>query len=380
MRLSMRVFMRSASAICIVLLPAVLSAQSVSRLPLRPATSTLDVEFLGVTSVREIADGRVIVTDGKAQQLFLADFSARRAALLGRKGRGPRERLWVGKIQPLAGDSSLLDDMNNRRFLLFHGAAIVDVVPPDHPAVLATRAILAGSDSVGHLMNLSGPPSKAGTQLITRADSLAVVLINRRTGRLDTVARVRERPHRRDVEMDAQGRVTRSMFSATEPNAQGEDAQLFPDGWLAIVRLEPRRVDWRSPTGAWTRGAPFPLRPAPLDARARRSIEAQRAEAMAEAKRYRLPAPRATSFPTTLPVLETYAVPKTASDGRLLLRRSRSTPDDPIRYLVVNRRGTIDGEIVLGAHEDIVGFGPRTVYVTVTDEDDIQLLRRHPWP
>ena len=34
----------------------------------------------------------------------------------------------------------------------------------------------------------------------------------------------------------------------------------------------------------------------------------------------------------------------------------------------------------LAANEDIVGFGARTVYVAFKDADDIQRLRRHPWP
>ena len=28
----------------------------------------------------------------------------------------------------------------------------------------------------------------------------------------------------------------------------------------------------------------------------------------------------------------------------------------------------------------IVGFGARSVYVVVTDEDDLQRIQRHPWP
>jgi hypothetical protein len=299
---------------------------------------------------------------------------------LGRKGRGPGEWLNVGFIHATTGDSSLLDDFGNQRWLMLHGAAIVDVVPPDHPAVRATRAVIAGLDRYDHILQVQSPPRRPGVRVITRADSNTVVFINRRTGAMDTIAKIRERPHRREIAMDAQGRVTRDMPSATEPNAQGEFASLFPDGWLAIVRLDPLRVDWRAPNGTWTRGAPFTLRPEPVNAADRRAIEQRRTVAKTEAKRYGLPAPTTADFPTTWPVLAPLWPPKQSSDGRLLLRRSTSAASPGTRYLVINRRGTVDGELVLGPNEDIIGFGPRSAYVAFTDEDDIQRLRRHPWP
>jgi hypothetical protein len=46
----------------------------------------------------------------------------------------------------------------------------------------------------------------------------------------------------------------------------------------------------------------------------------------------------------------------------------------------VNRRGGLDGQLVLATNERVVGFGARSVYLSVTDDDGIQRLRRHPWP
>ncbi len=37
-------------------------------------------------------------------------------------------------------------------------------------------------------------------------------------------------------------------------------------------------------------------------------------------------------------------------------------------------------KLAVGAREDIIGFGPRSVYIAFKDNDDIQRLRRHPWP
>jgi len=34
--------------------------------------------------------------------------------------------------------------------------------------------------------------------------------------------------------------------------------RLFPDGWIAIARLDPYLVEWRTPDGRTVRGTPLP--------------------------------------------------------------------------------------------------------------------------
>ena len=257
--------MHNTIAAVLFVVPTIMQAQTLPRVPLKPSNATLEAEFVGITSIREVADGRVIVTDGRDQQLYVADFKAKSATVLGRKGKGPGEWLNVGFIHALTGDSSFIGDFGNRRWLLFDGARVVGQVSPDHPAVLATSALLSDVDRDGHILKVQNPPPRAGTTEFTRADSNTLTFVDRNTGRIDTITRLRMQPHRVDIQMDSLGRVRSSMPSLTEPNSQAERAKLFTDGWLAVVRLEPLRVDWRSPMGQWTRGKPFPLRPEPVD-------------------------------------------------------------------------------------------------------------------
>ena len=49
-------------------------------------------------------------------------------------------------------------------------------------------------------------------------------------------------------------------------------------------------------------------------------------------------------------------------------------------YFVVDRSSRLLGEIALEENEDIVGAGARTLYIAFKDENDIQHIRRHPWP
>lgn len=373
------IIQRFASLGLSTLLTASLSAQPVPRIPVRPASATLATEFVGITSVREIAGGRVLITDAREQQLYVADFQSLSAEKLGRKGKGPGEWSNLGVVLATVADSSMIGDPTNRRWLLLDGAKIVGEVPTDHPAVQATAGVVTDVDRMGRVLVLRGAPPRSGTTVFTRADSTALVRVDGNSGRADTVARLRMMPYRRDQVVDADGRVQYSMGFATEPNALAESARLFPDGWIAVVRLEPLRIDWRSPTGLWTCGKALPLREERVDAAERRAIQARYDEARAQARKNGWPAPLPVAFPATLPIT-TREPGQTTSDGRLLMLRRAGASNPSTRYLVINRRGKIDGEIVMGARESIVGFGPRSVYIAFKDADDVQFLRRHPWP
>ena len=361
-----------------LLMPAV-RAQDVKRIPLKPATAMLEAEFIGITSVREVADGRVIITDGRDQTLYLADFKANKASILGRKGKGPEEWLAVGFIHATSGDSSIMSDYNNQRFMLFDGAKIVGTVPPDHPGVLATRSFISDIDRQGR--------NYADRQSASTARDYGV---HPRRFQYTRVRRSQHGPHRhrRATSRSApshrspEGFPRRGGFQsfATEPNAQAEVAKLFNDGWLAVVRSSPCASTGVHRTVAGhsaSRSRYVPNRSMRRSARRSRRAGPKPAPT---AKKYGLPEPTNVAYPTTLPVMATAGLRARPSDGRLLLRRTSSASNPAVRYLVINRSGVIDGEIVLGAKEDVIGFGPHTVYVAFKDDDDIQRLRRHPWP
>ncbi len=364
--------------VLLLLLPVGVRAQALRPIRLAPANATLDADFVVLTSLREVADGRVIVTDGRAQQLYLADFTAGTAAPLSRKGKGPLEWSFVGFVQRTRGDSSIMTDWGNQRWLLFDGARVVGTTPPDHPAVKATK-YFNGADQNGHVLTQrSRPLTTSGSIEYTRRDSQVVLLIDRSTGRVDTVAQARERPHRYTQTLNDKGGISSNSSAPTEPSAQGEEAYLMNDGTIALVRLEPLRVDFRAPDGRWTLGPPLPIRGEPLDARERARVAQSREESRKQMREMGLPEPPRIPLPTTLPALERLD-PRELEDGRIALRRKSTLNKPAVRYIIVNRRGTIDGEITLAANEEIIGFGPTSVYVAFKDEDDIQRLRRHPW-
>lgn len=267
-------------------------AQRVPPLALRPATGTLAEEFTVITSIRELRDGRVLITDPREPRLVVADFGTGKVESISGKGRGPGEYEMVAPIKGLAGDSSLLPDMLSRRWLLLEGSKVVATLPPDSPVIRATRGYVDGADTLGHFIKHVGLPSRAGITVTTERDSEAVVLFDR----VRMTSREREAFMRRN------------------------------------------RASGAIPPGAPNPGLPSTIPPFP--------------------NRYALLA---------------------ASDGRLLILRSKSADMESTRYLVVSRTGGLQGELALPASDRIVGFGRGSVYVVATDDDGVQRLRRHPW-
>lgn len=361
----------------LVTLARALPAQSLPAITLAAANATLDDDFVGLTSVRELADGRVLLTDGRDQQIYLADFTTRRATAVSRKGKGPLEYSFVGQLYATRGDSTIMMDLSNQRWLLFAGARVAGTVPPDHPAVRATSVIL-GADRLGRVLTTRSDEFTEGVKVYSRKDSLEVLLVDRASGKVDTVARLREMPRQATQSRDKDGKVIASSTMATEYSARPELAHLSNDGALAILRLEPLRVDWRTANGRWTLGKPLPVVGATVTTAERAALQKGRAGMLEAMQKAGVPLPPEPTLPRVMPALDA-GRPLELPDGRIALKRRSPAAAPSSRYLVINRAGAIDGEITLAPNEQIVGFGVTSVYVSFKDADDVQRLRRHAW-
>jgi hypothetical protein len=82
------------------------------------ATVELSEPFTGIRSVRELADGRVFVVDGREAEVRLVDLARGTAILVGRQGAGPGEYKAPQHLLPLPGDSTLLTDTGLRRSIV----------------------------------------------------------------------------------------------------------------------------------------------------------------------------------------------------------------------------------------------------------------------
>lgn len=355
--------------------PAAARSQQVPWLTLSPANGRLDVELTKVRSIRELADGRVLISDDEDNLLLVADLDGDAVESRGRIGRGPREFEYAGRLFALGGDSTLMDDpRGGRRWLLLVGDSIADTVRPDHPLVAASAGRLRGAGRGGQAVYARSSRQvridvPSGMRLI---DSVVVVVSQWDAAAHDTIMRTlygdqrvlvvgtRERP---------QYRFNYAAMSAIDPVA------MFPDGAVAIATQTPYRVTWRMPDGAVTRGPEIPWPRLEIDGTEKRAYIKRQERVTGYA-----PTPHEGDWSDVVPPFggRNAAIP--LPDGRLALRKMSWSGVEETRYDVIDREGRLVGRLRMPENEWLVGAGAASVYRVVRDEDGLQWLHRHPWP
>lgn len=343
---------------------------------LQPAAAVLGHEFSRITSVRELTDGRLLVVDAGDRVLQVADFQRNLVRQVGREGRGPGEYGRLGALLPLPGDSTLLVDLGNARYLLLRGDSIVVTVPPNSPAHQAGATLPIGADGANRVLAtraMASPPSRDPMALPGRIDSTHLIRVHRSTGAADTLATLRARETRIRVSGTRGNMTTSITFS---PLAGADAAAAFLDGWIAIARVDPYRVEWRSPEGRLTSGPDLghPRR-APSQAEKRAAMERLAASRGAQPDD---PATR-DDWPELIPPFLPGALITTAG-GQVWIRRLPDPSLQAIDYDIIDRRGQRTAVIRLPDTEQVVAVGRAWVYVVRTDDDGLQQLRRHPLP
>lgn len=344
--------------------------------PLPAATARLEHELTRISAVRELADGRVLVADAGDRRLYVADLARGTVRRIGREGSGPSEYASLGALLPLAGDSTLLVDAVGARYLLLRGDSIVETVPSGSPAHLAGARQPVGADASGYVLAtraMGSPPSASPGAMPPRMDSLYLVRVHRSTGNADTVAAMLARPSR--ISVIGPREAPTGMNVTSNPLAAGDVAVMSTDGWVAIARQYPYRVDWIRPGGALVMGPP-------IENGRRRLTIADKVAAMARlaASRGREPddPDSRDDWPEFLPTFLPGAL-IAAADGRAWIARAPQ-PEGRLVLDVVDRSGRRVGRVSVGGNERIIAVSRNAVYVVQTDDDGIQWLRRHPLP
>lgn len=309
--------------------------------------------FTALTSIRKLADGRVLLSDPRERSLFVADGNFRHAEQLGRVGDGPGEYRLAAPLWRLRGDSTLMIDMFGRRWLILIGARIVATVPPTNPAVLAVRSYGFSLDSLGKILLLQNGA--------TAADSQVMILLDRATGAQTAIGHLPPPVPGSDV-VPAYPHVYVSVG-------------MSPDGWIAIVYPDPYRVDWRDPAGRWVRGPTLDVPVIPVTDEERDFVlDRQRAGSRPDVQADEL------QWPRTIPVVNTRHQMIFAPTGELLVPRVPSARSPEASYDVIDRRGALVGSLRLKVDEHILGQADRELFVVSVREDGFQVLRSVAWP
>lgn len=350
-----------------------LAARSIT---LAPPDAKLEIEFSSVRAIRELSDGRVLVTDQNDNRLVVVDFRTQSARAIGRPGAGPGEVRHFGRLYALGGDSTLLtDEPDGRRWLILAGDSIVATLPPDHPMIRMSSGAPRGTDRAGNIVLLRNvrqirTEHRSGMRLV---DSAAVLFVDRRTARADTTMRVLYTDQRVQVvgTRERPGYIFRQAhFSSVE------SVSMSPDGWVAVASQSPFRVIWRTPEGRLVRGPDLAWPRFAVDANEKRALAARTLRLTG----YPLAAQGSENWVEVIPPFGGAFPALHTPEGRLLLRKFARVGAEGTRYDVIDREGRPVGAIELPETDWLVGFGRRAVYSVTRDEDGIQWLRRHPWP
>ncbi|HRP06879.1 MAG TPA: hypothetical protein PLL69_00190 [Gemmatimonadales bacterium] len=329
---------------------------------LGPPEATHAHGFTNLGSVYETADGNVIVADSPDEGLFALGKNLDQMHMVGSFGSGPQEyQNSVGTMQ-FADDSAMQIDGLARRWLILAGDSIVAQFPADSLS-FAARSHITGADSLGNVLIQAIERATPSGTTVDPADSVWLILCSRRTGSVDTVSRLRPLPP--------------SPPGKTVTPAEywyAEQAFLSLDGWLAVLRLEPYRIDWRAPDGKWTLGAPIGREMPILDDAEKEHLLARSGTRVGADFRERI------NWPDRIPPVGFQFPSRTTTrDGMLVVsrQRTRTVPDG--LYDVIDRTGRLVRQVQLDPGQRIIGFGKGSVYVVSEDDDGLQFLSRHGW-
>ncbi|MEN9817630.1 MAG: hypothetical protein RLZ32_1510 [Gemmatimonadota bacterium] len=434
-----RLARRSFAFVPAVLLGMVLplGAQGVPTRSYAKAEAEFGEPFSGVSGVRGLADGRVVVADSRDKLVQVVNLASGAAVKVGREGSGPGEYGLPTSLFGLPGDSSVVFDALNQRYLLVGpdgkpGATFR--VGPDLPApprgaggppgggppgggppgappagggVVVRRPAGTGgpvmmlgglglgrvmaSDAAGRLY-FEGVPLVMGPNGPVSADTAPVIRYHRDTRRADTLAWVRLPKGTTSVTTSGGGNNQRVMMriGGGTPYAARDAWSVLPNGTVVIARVADYHLEFVPPTGAVVRGPAVPFTPVPVgEAEKREYRDAQKNRQGVFITRTDGPGGSRSQAGTAVP---TFEEPETWPDskppfadngvlvspaGEVWVARSRRTTDNVPAYDIFSAAGRLVRRATFPPRTRVVGFGPGGVVYTVrSDEDDLQWLQR----
>jgi hypothetical protein len=337
----------------LLLAPALLSAQGRAPDFSKPVWAS-PVEFTALYWVRELRDGRVIAPDPGEGAIRLLGADGRPLGTIGQRGGGPQE--FQIPLHPLAlpGDSTLINDRDQQRFLL---------IGPDAKPVgtIPWPAVPLGGDGLQDQVESDGRGNLYFPRSSFQPDQVSTPILrwNVASGRFDSVQVVgMARRVRSKLTIDGHEVIATRVVPYDEGDAWG----VAPGGEVAVVKPREYQLEWRGTTGAIHRGAPIPYRPAPITAEERTALFG----------------PQVTDLPipATKPAV-TRAGILVSPTGEVWVSRYPAPGEEKGRWDILDKDGKLLRSLNLPGRRVIIGFGRSLVYVVRYDEDDIQHLEAY---
>jgi hypothetical protein len=361
----------------------------VARHSLTDPDATFPEGLSSIAGLRELSDGRLMVSDRLGQAIMFIDIEAGVADTIGRNGRGPGEYSMPGELFPWRGDTTIVLDLGNTRFTYVGpDGGFGESVPLLSQDGDEMRFVMpAGSDGLGNIYfqarsfgmqtpGMTGPP-----------DSAHIARWNLWDNSSDTVVALKS------PEMKMQTGGGNVMIAAI-PFSPQDDWAVGWDGRVAVARGAEFRVEWIEPDGSIIHSDPVAYDPVRvtqvdrdhwLEARSRPQAGmfiaidggggARASTAPAGGARFEGPQVDDEDWPEVKPPFPNDAVAVTP-EGNMWVRRHVKAGEPP-EYDVFDSQGSRSYTIVLPRDSRLAGFGAGVVYVSVNDEFDLQWLQRY---
>jgi hypothetical protein len=357
--------------------------QATRTVTLDKAEAVLDVDFTQIRGVRELRDGRVLISDRLDRGVVVATFGSGDVKPIGRAGRGPTEyRLPTGLI-PLPGDSTLLFDEGNSRLAIIGPDLRIhrsfSVMLPGMGTPMFARVI----DSRGRYY-LSIPSWLLPTPNGVPRDTLPVIRFDAKANRVDTITRIKGMSNRAPGPRLVPG-VPYIVF------APQDVWTVSSTGRIAVVRSADYHVEWYEPDGRVVRGPRVPYDRLPVTQEDKiiymrtfmqnsntsgkdpdGGMSATPAEFTSDDAVRRIVA--GNEFALTKPAT-TDASPLLSPEGTLWVERSVKLGDAPV-WDVFDAAGARVAQVRVPNGKRVVALGAGTAYVIATDADGLQRLER----
>ncbi|MEP6571479.1 MAG: hypothetical protein ABJD11_02255 [Gemmatimonadota bacterium] len=368
-----------------ILLPAAVSLSAQSRPAERKIVSAeakVGGSFEQLVALRELPDGRVLVTDVGPRSVILADFKQGSLTPVGRTGQGSSEYRFPGELLAFGGDSTYIVDRGARRLLKVSpdGRIVGAVGLPDG---VGGPTIVRGVDRAGRIYLQGGSSDGPEGPDSAPADSVAILRWNPATGQIDSVTRIK--PPAIQVS-HSEGAGARAVVIRPQPYSAADGWIATSDGHVAVARAGDYHVEWFD-DGVGKSGAAVPFTPVRVtDADKYRFLDAM------ENNRGRItiggPAGAAASAPPP-PSLEDFTWPEykpafvgnsgifATPEGELWVQRYTPAADSTPVFDVFDSRGQVISTVTLPLGARLIGVGQGVLYATRNEREGHQILERY---
>jgi hypothetical protein len=310
--------------------------------------------FAQLSNVVELSDGRVAFADTKAKLFLRADLQTGKVDTLGTRidslisDAPPEQYKFPGWVAHLGGDTIALVDFSGIRTTLWNEAGKPLGVLPIAEVAGKTPVMVYDTVGNGYKVDYQAVLGGAEPGHAVRPDSVPVLRIGLKSGRVDTVANLAS-PEFGDAMFGEQ------MQQAAKVFAPNDFFGVLPNGTAWLARGHENRVDWRAEDGRWTTGTTHNYPKVPVTQTDRDRVLAQVRE---HGKQFGMP----QDLPITYPFADTKAPFDFAlgrPNGEVWLQRPRAEDDAAYTYDVFNQQGRWQRSVEFPKGTSLAGFGAK---------------------